>query len=1237
MKRLTFALILTALLMCLAAAESVMLRQADARENVSPRVVRADAFGISRPVRAVANEMRFSAPSMPMSFAAGFETGTNSLLPNAVHDGHTAAQFGPAQMPAPIISFEGISNADNVAAFNALLVPPDMNGDIGPSHYVQTVNSLFRVYDKTGDPLTPPVKLSQLFEPLGTPCSMRNDGLPIVLYDQLADRWLISQVCSNFPPFRQLIAVSRTGDPAGEFYLYEFIMPNVKINDFPKFGVWPDAYYMATTEFLGAEFTGTGAFAFDRAKMLAGDPAATYIYFEHPEIQPVRRGGLLPADIDGFRPPPVGTPNIFAGYTATEYGDAADAVRLFDFHADFETPENSYFTERPESPITVEAFDPTSPDGRADIAQPPPGEFLDSQSDRPAYRLSYRNHGGHSALVFNQTVRVTPLSDIYRAGIRVHELRDNGSGYFAATSATIGDGGTSRWIGSAAADHAGNIAVGYNTVNEEKQPSLHYSGRAFDDPANTFRIERTLVNGTGVQRGFGFRWGDYSSMSVDPADDCTFWMTGEYYTLESEIFSEFGWLTRIGTFKFPNCEPSPRGSINGTVKDSVTGLAIENARITASSYTRFADAAGNFGPMTAIPGTYEVTAAAAGYASRTITVAVANGENAVREFLLEPIRIPEFADLSFVAESCGINNAPDPGEAVTMQIAFQNAGARAIADLSAELLPTGGISAPSAPQNYGPVPGGGSTAAMPFEFTVDNDVKCGAAITLSFVLRDAGITIATVETNVRTGSPKAVFSEPFDSVTAPELPAGWLTSSSKNHQLWRTSAERSTTPANSLFSPSPHQKGVNEVISPAFFIETGEAELSFQNWYELETTFLRNRLFDGSVLEISIGGGEFADIIESGGEFISGGYDGVLDGCCQNPLAGRMAWSGRSGTGQESVFITTRVKLPPAAQGNSVRLRWRIGTDIGTFREGQYIDDIVVADGVECSCSLPVPADAPFDLDGDGRTDISVYRFDDDPNVADIRFVESSTGAVSGVSWGNVGDMPAFADFDGDGKTDIAVFRPSTAIWYILQSSDAAVRAVNFGLSGDVPVPADQDGDGRDDITVFRPSTGVWYVWRSAENAVSAVQFGLSGDKPFAADMDGDSKADIAVFRPSTGVWYRLGTAEGFSAVQFGIASDVPLTGDLDGDGKADIAVFRPESGTWYLLRSAKGFAAVQFGTFGDELLQADIDGDGRSDIGVYRPSANAWYFIRSSDGVVAANVFGGEGDSALPSIYVRP
>lgn len=1207
----------------------------------TPISLRAAVFAESRAdLRALAIPQikSSSVPPETKVMAAGFKNEPDSRGFSAGRDVDGSIKgFGGPPMPAPSLSFDGLSNLDNVDAFGLLIIPPDMNGDVGPENYVQVANSLARVYAKDGSPLTPPIKLSDIFAPLGTPCAERNDGLPNVLYDPLADRWLISQVCSNFPPFRQMIAVSKTADPAGSYFLYEFVMPNVKVNDFPKFGVWPDGYYMSTDEFLGSDYVGSGMFAFDRARMLAGDASATYIYFNRPAPDLIRRGGMLPADIDGLRPPAPATPALFASYAATEYGDAADAIRLFDFRADFANPSNSTFTERTESPIAVAEFDPTSPVGRQDIAQPPPGEFLDSISDRLNFRLAYRNFGTYESLTVNQTVRVTPVSQVYRAGVRVYELRSaGGGGYAPAVQTTLGDPISSRWIGAAVQDNQGNIAVQYNFVSDEKQPSIYYSGRLASDPAGVFRPEAALVQGTGVQKAFGWRWGEYSGMTVDPVDDCTFWMTNAYYTLESQNISDFTWLTRIGRFKFAECTPAPRASILGTVTNSATGLPIENALVAAVSYTRSTSPSGRYGPMYVPPGTYQVSASAKGYRTVSAAVAVTNGQAAARNFALEPIAVLENTGAEIVGESCRINRAAEPGETVTINVSLRNTGAATARGLRATLLPVGGVTNPGPPQNFGIMPSGGASVTRPFTFTVSPSVSCGGLVNLTLRFSLNGQTLDDTVISLRAGEPRIAFRESFDGVNAPDLPSGWTTASTEGHQLWRTSPTRNQSSPNSLFSPAPVQRGQNEVVSPWFRITTTAAELSFKNWYELETTFLRNRLYDGSVLEIQMGSGGWQDIIAAGGRFISGGYDGVIDRCCENPLAGRMGWSGRSGSGQVSEFIISRVALPAAAAGRDVRLRFRIGSDIGGFREGQYIDDLTVTDGYACGCALAAGRTV-FDFDGDGKTDISVYDLNDSPTRADFRFLPR-TGDAEVVFWGSGGDIPANADFDGDGKTDFAVFRPAEGNWYVLGSATGAATVTRFGRAGDLPLPFDFDGDGRVDFAVFRPQAAVWYIARSSDGQTSISNFGLATDLPVPADYDADGKTDIAVFRPSEGMWYATLSGNGsLFAVPFGQAGDTPVPGDFDGDGRTDLVVFRPSTGIWYLERSRLGFAAVRFGIAEDKPLQADFDGDGKRDIAVFRPSTRFWYYLKSSDGTFSAASFGTPGERPLPSIFLEP
>lgn len=1203
-------------------------------ETVSgPHSARAIAFGVSRPVSEIA-ESRGNVGTIAKDISVR-QLGADGTLFNRVTSGHdvdrSLAEFGSTPMPAPSLSFAGLSNIDNAILYSLLIIPPDMNGDVGPNHYVQVVNSLFRVFDKNGQPMSQPLKISSLFESLGTVCSTRIDGLAVVLYDPLADRWIITQTCTAFPPFREMVAISKTGDPLGQYYAYEFVMPNVKLNDFPKFGVWPDAYYMSTDEFLGSDYVGAGAFAFDRAKLLAGDPTASYVYFNLQVPVGPRQKGLLPSDMDGLRPPPTGGPNVFASYTATEYGDAQDALRLYNFHADFNDPFGSTFTERSESPLAVAAFDPTSPEGRADISQPAPGEKLDSQSDRLNFRLAYRNFGTHESLVVNQTVRTSV--DPYRAGVRVYELRKSNSNYAVVEQTTIGGGTTSRWIGSAAQDHQGNLAVQYNSVADDKQPSIFYTGKLAGDPAGQFRPERSLIQGTGVQKAFGWRWGEYSGMTVDPVDDCTFWMTNAYYSLESQEFSDFGWLTQIGSFKFAECTPAPIGSITGVVTNSANAQPINGAVVKASAYTRATNAAGSYGSLSVLPGTYEITAAARGYLPQTISVSVAGGQSLQRNFALQPVPIIENAGIQLASESCAINQAPEPGETVTFNISLQNTGVLSATSLTATLLPSNEIVDPSPAQSYGTVSPGAPSVSRAFTFTIAPSVSCGAVVTLNLELRDGGVFVGNVSIPLQTGVRRFALQENFDGVTAPALPNGWSTSSSENHQLWRTSAMRNQSLPNSLYSPAPFQQGINEVVSPAFPIASTQAEIQFRNWYELETTFLRNRLYDGSVLEIKIGDSDWQDILAAGGAFISGGYDGTIDGCCMNPLAGRLGWSGRSGVNQVSEFITTRAKLPAAAAGQNVRLRFRIGSDIGGFKEGQYVDNLTVTDGFVCACETG--GDAPFDFDGDGKTDIGIFR----PNgsASEWWINRSSTGQTFALQFGASTDRIAPADYTGDGKSDVAFFRPASGEWYVLRSEDFSFFALPFGTTGDVLVPADYDADGKADFAVFRPSSSTWFISQSSGAPTRIVQFGVTGDQPVVADYDADGKADIGIFRPAAGEaeWWIQRSTAGLLALQFGASTDKAVQGDYTGDGKADVAVWRPSTGEWFIVRSEdSSFYGFPFGASTDVPAPGDYDGDGKFDATVFRPSSATWFIARSTAGTQIVQ-FGATGDRPIPNAFV--
>lgn len=444
------------------------------------------------------------------------------------------SRFGTTNTPSPIQNFAGISNGDNGVKLGLSVVPPDTNGAVGPNHYVQIVNLLFAVYSKTGTLLYGPVAINSIWAGFGGDCQTHNNGDPVVLYDHFADRWMISQFAINqwAGPFTQCIAISATGDPTGSWYRYAFLISNTKMNDYPKFGVWPDGYYMSINQFTGPSpgtFAGAGAVVFERSKMLSGLPARM-VYFDL-SVNP-NLGGMLPSDPDGPAPP-VGSPNYFV-----QFDNSPNQLEIWQFHVDWTNTGFSTFTAL--TTLATASFDSNV----ALIPQPGTAQTLDPLSDRLMYRLQYRNFGSYESLVASHTVNVagTPA----HAGMRWYELRKSGS-WSIYQQGTYAPDSANRWMGSIAMDAAGNLALGYSVSSSSVYPSIRYTGRVAGDPLGTMGSEVELVAGAGSQTDTSGRWGDYSQMSIDPADGATFWYTQEYY----DSTSLRGWKTRVGSFKFP--------------------------------------------------------------------------------------------------------------------------------------------------------------------------------------------------------------------------------------------------------------------------------------------------------------------------------------------------------------------------------------------------------------------------------------------------------------------------------------------------------------------------------------------------------------------------------------------------------------------------------------------------------------------------------------------------------------
>jgi hypothetical protein len=424
--------------------------------------------------------------------------------------------------PALVQNFEGIGQGfvGPGGTFTDTLAPPDTNGDVGPNHYFQIANNSLVIFDKKGKALYGPAAVTTIFTGFGGACETGGIGDPIVLYDQLADRWVVTEIAEDSTgKFSECIALSNTGDPTGQYHRYAFAFTS--LNDYPKMGVWPDGYYY-TVNLDGAA---PEVCALDRATALAGGTPKQQCFKFGSKFS----GTVLPADLDGKTAPPTGAPNYLVGLGTNQ-------LSVFNLHLDWKTKSKSKLSAGQK--VTVASFNSAN-----DVTQPR-GDTLEALSDRLMYRLAYRNFGDHEALVVNHSVDVSG-----HAGVRWYELR-------SPAKPTLFQQGTyapdtqSRWMGSVAMDKRGNIAAGFSIGSATTLAGIGYSGRLATDPPGTFgQGEGLIVAGTGAESGIS-RWGDYSAMAIDPVDDCTFWYTTEYIQADGGKV----WHTRVAAFALPGCK-----------------------------------------------------------------------------------------------------------------------------------------------------------------------------------------------------------------------------------------------------------------------------------------------------------------------------------------------------------------------------------------------------------------------------------------------------------------------------------------------------------------------------------------------------------------------------------------------------------------------------------------------------------------------------------------------------------
>jgi hypothetical protein len=570
-----------------------------------------------------------------------------------------------------------------------------------------------------------------------------------------------------------------------------------------------------------------------------------------------------------------------------------------------------------------------------------------------------------------------------------------------------------------------------------------------------------------------------------------------------------------------------------------------------------------------------------------------------------------------ISDSTGDNDGfPEPGETITLSVPLANNTGSAATGTTLQVV--GGGSA-----NYGTI-ANGQTGVQSVTYTVPANTQCGSAITLTFNV-NSSLGATSFTRVIIIGVPITTFTENFDGAVAPAFPADWTATSVQSGVNFVNSPLNADTAPNSAFALDPATVGGGtDLASPLIPITASAATVSFRNRYDTEGGW------DGGVLEISINGAAYQDIITAGGRFIGNGYNGALGVGTNNPLNGRNAWNGNS-----SGYITSTVQLPAAAAGQNVRLKWRFGADDNTVGQGPnpgwYVDTIRVNGNYACSFTPPpTTVKSRADFDGDGKTDISVFR----PSEGNW-YLNQTTAGFGVVKWGVSSDVLTPGDFDGDDKTDLAIFRAnadsSQPDFYVLNSNGFTVSGVSWGVAGDIPVIGDYDGDLKSDIAVYRGSDTTFYILRSGGGA-TIKQYGVAGDVPVSGDFFGDSKADITVYRPSTNQWW-IFNGGGDTVIPFGAAGDVLVPADYGGDDKDDIAVYRPSTGQWIYQPSGGGAAVfTSWGNSTDIPAPGDFDGDGKDDPAVYRNGA--WWILQSTAGALTTN-FGVSTDKAIPNRYL--
>jgi hypothetical protein len=852
-----------------------------------------------------------------------------------VHDPAASGAAPTGGSPSTLLNFEGIGNINGVA-------PPDTEGTVGPNHYIQVVNLAFQVFDKAGASIEGPFNTNTLWTGFGGPCQNDNSGDAIFLYDEQADRFVLTQFAVGSGQ-AVCFAVSTSPDPTDTYYLYQF--DTLRFPDYFKLGVWPvaanNAYFMSTNSGFQGQYD---VYAFNRASMLAGDPASQQAFQNYLNL-------MMPADVDGSTPPPAGTPGIM--YTFRDGSEPYfnnppnDSLDIWEFDVDWTTPANSSFTNvQSFVPPTLAEFNWTVCGFfvQSCLPQPSPGVSVDSASWWPMQRLVYRNFGTHETLVGAWTVDVTGTPDL--AAPRWFELRrtpldgaPEGAGWTLHQQGTHSPDGDHRFMPSIAMDGRGNIAMGYSVTSTTVKPSIRYAVRSPSDPLGTLQTEAELITGTGVETNVS-RWGDYASMDVDPVDDCTFWFTSEYIASDGS----FNWQTRVGTFKVQGCDGlgatptsqsicSPDTAeydltlfeiFSGTTNMSITGCPTDavcsfdvNPVIFPATMTTFE--VSNTGAVT--PGGYSMTVTATDNSDPGLTRDVNLGLDI----------------FDSVSTGLAIDSPSDGATGVSVTPTLQWEDAVQAQSYDVEVATDAGFTnivfSRTGVTNESVAVSPELNTSTTYYWRVRALNPCG----------DSGWVSASFMTEAAPGDcvpgqiPQIEFFDDLEGGTS-----GWTSSGTGN--TWQTSGTRTHSGNIAFWGENVPAVSDQYLVSPSIDMSSAGSTATLQFWNHQTIEDGGTGCYDAAVVEVSANGGSTWTRLES--ELLNLPYDGEIDGGFSNPLAGDNGWCGDPRDWTASIVDIDGFAVAHP-EGTSLQFRFRLATDESVGREGWYIDDIKVQSCVD--------------------------------------------------------------------------------------------------------------------------------------------------------------------------------------------------------------------------------------------------------------------------------------------------